>query len=187
MYQSLLADASFYDFLLRLDEDRAEEIRASGCDCGGRLHQAHYQRKPRGGPAELSRDVCRRLSYCCSVEGCRRRQTPPSLRFLSRKVFFAVVVLLVPVLREGPKPKRLRRLQEAYEISPRTVRRWQRWWREEFSGSQEMTRLRGSSTRPMRDEDLPGSLLEMLVPLPVPERVLAVLRALSPPPTVQAG
>ena len=36
--------------------------------------------------------------------------TPSSLRFLGRKVFFGVLVLLLPVLREGPTPERLARL-----------------------------------------------------------------------------
>jgi hypothetical protein len=56
------------------------------------------------------------------MEGCRRRKTPPSLRFLGRKVFFSVVVVLVPVLREGPTPVRLRRLAEELEVSVRTIR-----------------------------------------------------------------
>ena len=139
LYQTLLREASFYQLLFRLDEDLAESARASGCACGGRLHQAHYQRKPRGGPLGLSRCTSLRLSYCCSVDGCRRRRTPPSLRFLGRKVFFSVVVLLIPVLREGPKGERLHRLQEVFQVSPRTVRRWQRWWREDFGCSRGMT------------------------------------------------
>ena len=187
MYQTLLRDANFYDFLLRLDEDLAEETRASGCSCGGRLHQAHYWRKPRGGPQGLCRRMSLRLSYCCSEEGCRRRRTPPSLRFVGRKVFFSVVVLLVPVLREGPKRERLRRLQEVFEVSPRTVRRWQRWWRESFSQSRAMTRLQGLCVESIRREALPGSLLRVFRSIcPVSERVLCVLQALWDGPSVQS-
>ena len=187
MYQTLLREASFYQLLFRLDEDLAESARASGCACGGRLHQAHYQRKPRGGPLGLSRCTSLRLSYCCSVDGCRRRRTPPSLRFLGRKVFFSVVVLLIPVLREGPKGERLHRLQEVFQVSPRTVRRWQRWWREDFGCSRGMTRFQGLSAEPVEREDLPGSLLLIFRRLShAGERVLAVLRALLVGPSVQA-
>jgi hypothetical protein len=109
LYQALLRDSSLFDLLLRFDEDLAEEARTAGCACGGALHRACYERKPRGGPAGLGPAHAVRFSYCCEKEGCRRRTTPGSLRFLGRKVFFGVVVLLVPVLRDGPTPKRLER------------------------------------------------------------------------------
>ena len=186
MYQTLLHDASFYDLLARIDEDLAETTRASGCACGGRLHQAHYQRKPRGGPAGLCKRTSLRLSYCCSVEGCRRRRMPPSLRFLGRKVFFSAVVLLVPVLREGPTAQRLRRLEEVLQVSARTVRRWQRWWREDFGRSPAMALLQGLCAEAILREALPGSLLRVFRQLSgASERVLAVLRALADGPSVR--
>lgn len=54
MWHALLRDTSFFELLYDLDCDLAEEARAQGCPCGGRLHQAHYPRKPRGGPVELA-------------------------------------------------------------------------------------------------------------------------------------
>lgn len=50
----------FFDLLYRLDQDLAEQARAQGCPCGGRLDRANYPRKPRGGPADLSPDQERR-------------------------------------------------------------------------------------------------------------------------------
>ncbi len=55
--------------------------------CRGNLHQSHYLRKPRGVPKETHPDYPVRFSYCCGVDGCRKRFTPPSMRFLSRKVY----------------------------------------------------------------------------------------------------
>ena len=186
LYQTLLRDASFYDLLARIDEDLAETTRVTGCACGGRLHQAHYRRKPRGGPSGLCKRMSMRLSFCCSQEGCRRRRMPPSLRFLGRKVFFSVVVLLVPVLREGPTVERLRRLEEEFQVSERTARRWQRWWREEFCRSPAMNRLQGLCAEPIRREALPGSMLQVFGQMSeVSQRVLAVLRVLSDGPSVQ--
>jgi hypothetical protein len=46
-----------------------------------------------GSPAKLPEDDDRRLSLCCSQ--CRRRTTPPSVRFLGRRVYLAAVVVLV--------------------------------------------------------------------------------------------
>jgi len=86
LYQALLADAKFHEQLLAFDRDLAARRRAAGCpDCGGALHSANYRRKPRGRPAALGEEHDQRFSFCCSVDGCRDRSTPPSLRFLGRK------------------------------------------------------------------------------------------------------
>lgn len=160
MYQSLLSDTSFFSLLLRIDQDLAQQARAGGCPwCGGVLHRACYRRKPRGGPARLAREHAERFSFCCSVEGCRRRATPASVRFLGRKVFFAVVVLLVPVLRDGPRPERMRRLEELFTVDRRTLGRWRRWWREIVPATRFWCAARGRFRRPVAEDSLPGSLL----------------------------
>ncbi len=95
MYRALLADARFHNLLLALDRDLAAAARAKGCaHCGGVLHSARFRRKLRGSPAGVDEDYDHRLSFCCAVELCRRRMTPPSFRFLGRKVFLGVVVVL---------------------------------------------------------------------------------------------
>ena len=58
-------------------------------------------RKPRGRPLGLGPEDDWRLSFCCAVDGCRTRATPPSLRFLGRKVYLATIVVLVAIMREG--------------------------------------------------------------------------------------
>jgi hypothetical protein len=40
----------------------------------------------------------RRFSLCCGREGCRRRATPPSVRFLGRRVYVGAVVIVASVL-----------------------------------------------------------------------------------------
>ena len=42
-----------------------------------------------------------RLSFCCDRDGCRKRVTPPSVRFLGRKVFLAVAVILISAITKG--------------------------------------------------------------------------------------
>jgi hypothetical protein len=180
LYQALLRDASFFELLLRFDEDLAEQSRAEGCACGGALHRACYERKPRGGPPGLGPEHAVRFSSCCEREGCRRRVTPPSLRFLGRKVFFGVVVLLVPALRDGPTPQRLKRLSASFAVSLRTLRRWTRWWRETFAGSRSWLGSQGLFARPVASQGLPTSLLVAFEGLgEVSPRVLAVLRFLA--------
>jgi hypothetical protein len=181
LYQALPRDSSLFDLLLRLDEDLATEARRAGCACGGALHAASYPRKPRGGPPGLGPEHAVRFSFCCCVEGCRRRVTPPSLRFLGRKVFWGVVVLLVPVLRQGPTAKRVERLCATFAVSVRTLRRWMRWWREAFAASRFFVAARGRFARPLAIAALPSALLEALCgPGEPTERVLAVLRFVAP-------
>ncbi len=181
MYQSLIRDSRFFDLLLKLDEDHASETRQAGCPCGGALHSARYERKPRGGPAELGPGSTVRFSFCCATEGCRRRATPPSLRFLGRKVFFGVLVLLVPVMRDGPTPERLNRVCETFSVSVRTVRRWCRFWREAFVTSRVWQAARGRFATAVREGALPGSLLGAFSEISDPEsQVVAALRLVSP-------
>jgi hypothetical protein len=107
--------------------------------------------------------------------------TPPSLRFLGRKVFFGVLVLLLPVLRHGPTPERLNRLCTTYAVSVRTVRRWCRFWCETFVTSRVWQAARGRFAAPVRAEAMPGSLLGAFSQISDPaSRVVAVLRLVSP-------
>jgi hypothetical protein len=72
-----------------------------------------------------------RLSFCCDREGCRQRVTPPSTRFLGRKVYLHAVVILVAAMRQGPSPRRVRELSEWFGVDRRTIARWQGFWREQ--------------------------------------------------------
>ena len=180
MYQRLLRETSFFELLLRFDEDLAREVREAGCACGGVLHSARYPRKPRGGPESLGKEHSMRASFCCAQDGCRRRATPPSLRFLGRKVFFAVLVLLLPILRDGPSPERLRRLEQRFGVSRRTLYRWREWWREVVPQSRWWQAERGYWATPVDPEQLPGSLLAVFSGIEsAPDRVIAVLKRLA--------
>src|SRR6266481_3167262 len=108
MSHNLPRAASFWLFLFAVDKDLAEGLRKQACPCGGRLHDANYLRKPRGTPAQLPEPLRLRLSFCCDRDGCRKRATPPSVRFLGRKVFLGAIVILVSAMRQGLKPRRVR-------------------------------------------------------------------------------
>jgi hypothetical protein len=102
LYAEIFSNASFPDALLALDRELAAEAKARGCPrCHGVLDVADYWRKPRGGPFALDDAYSRRLSLCCRRDGCRLRVTPPSVRFLGRRVYVSVVVLLCGVLQQG--------------------------------------------------------------------------------------
>jgi hypothetical protein len=132
MYHDLPRSASFWSFLLTVDEDLAEETRKQGCPCGGRLHSANYQRKPRGTPSQLPEPQRLRLSFCCDRDGCRKRAMPRSVRFLGRKVYLGAIVILVSAMRQGPTPRRISELSKRFGADESTVFRWQTFWREHF-------------------------------------------------------
>jgi hypothetical protein len=132
MYHKLLRDASFWEFLVSVDEDLAVVAGQQPCSCGGRLHRANYLRKPQGGPPDLPEECCRRFSYCCDRDGCRKRVTPRSVRFLGRKVYLGAVVILVSAMQQGPSRWRVEELSRLFGADRRTISRWQAFWREHF-------------------------------------------------------
>jgi hypothetical protein len=131
--EKILRDPRLYQFFEMADSDSAQTVRAAGCECcGGSLHQADYDRKPRGGPAEVMDRWDKRHSFCCEKKGCRKRHTPPSVRFLGRKVYIGIVVVLVAAMMYGPTARRIATLHEALGIDARTLERWCQWWLDVF-------------------------------------------------------
>jgi hypothetical protein len=135
MYHELPGAASFWSFLLAIDQDLAETARKNGCSCGGRLHRADYVRKPRGTPLQLPEPQTVRSSFCCDRDGCRKRVTPPSVRFLGPKVYLGAVIIVISTMRQGPTPRRVRELSEHFGADHRTIARWQVFWREHVAQS----------------------------------------------------
>ena len=121
--QNHLADQLLPQLLEKVDQDLATAIRVQGCGhCGGKLHSAAIRRKPRGLPEGIRWDT--RFSFCCDREGCRRRATPPSVRFLGRRVYAGFVVVLLAAMRHGLSVARMSRLREVTGAHSRTVQRW---------------------------------------------------------------
>lgn len=177
----ILQDARLYELLHRLDVDLAHQARASGCrHCDGVLHSAHYGRKPRGGPPGLAAKIDQRLSFCCARDGCRRRTTPPSVRFLGRRVYFGAVVLLASALRDGLTARRVRALRAQLGVDRRTLRRWRRWWQEAFVSSVFWRSARARFAPPVAEAALPASLLERFSAQSSPSSLVQALQFLAP-------
>jgi hypothetical protein len=180
LWQKILRDSSFFLALLLFDRDLAERTRNEGCACGGKLHRAAYFRKPRGEPFGLPEGFCVRESFCCCREGCRRRVTPPSLRFLGRRVYLAAVVVLVSAMVDGITEKRSAAMRELVGVSRRTLHRWRQWWRESFVRTEFWRTTRARFVPPVDSSDLPASLVERFEERSDSEKVLAVLGLLMP-------
>ncbi len=166
---------------MALDQDLAREAQAAGCRaCGGRLHSALYPRKPRGGPDDLGPSYESRFSFCCAREGCRRRTTPPSVRYLGRRVYLGAVIVLVTAMQAGLTPIRTQRLQELIGVSIRTLKRWRTWWRTTFVATAFWRAAAGRFMPPVRVDVLPASLLDRFGVLDARAQLRGVLRFLSP-------
>jgi hypothetical protein len=180
LYQAVLADARFHEQLLVFDRDLSAAAQAGGCGpCGGALHTAPFGRKPRGGPAGLSQDYTRRFSFCCSVDGCRKRMTPPSLRFLGRKVYLATVVTLITAMLHGTTPARLTRLSIVPGIDRRTLARWRAWWLSTFTDGPFALIAKATFMPPVAIASLPASLLDRFAG-GIAEQLTSLLRFLGP-------
>ena len=175
-------EVEFFEQLTAWDAEIASRVAATGCPhCAGPLHRGYYQRKPRGGLLAVAGEGSTvRHSLCCGRRGCRRRVLPPSLRFLGRRVYFEVVVLLASVFAQLAAT--LREAAKQTSVPRRTLRRWGSWWRTTFPTLPTWAELRASFVPPPPDDAmLPSSLWRRL------ESELAVVHGRSEVPAADVA
>ena len=116
-----------------------------------------------------------RLSFCCAV--CRKRATSLSVRFLGRRVYLALAVVLVSGSRTASTPTGAR-LGAELGVARQTLQRWQAWWVEQFP----LTPLWRAAARfmpPVPQAQLPGELIARFSG-PAHEALMRLLIWLSP-------
>ncbi len=174
-----LAHPSLHLFLEKVDFDLSEKVRLGGCLVCllGKLHRAKYKRKPRSG-AKKGEELYRH-SFCCDQDGCRKRHTPPSVRFLGRRIYYGVVVVLVSAAHHGLTPERMRVLREALGIDRSTLERWRQWWLETFVQSSFWKLAKARFMPLICEKTLPLSLGQAFG-LAGPGQLLRLLQFLSP-------
>jgi hypothetical protein len=179
LHEKLIHSVRFHKLLVMFDHDLARAARAQGCPCGGRLHSAHYTRKPRGVPANVKEFYCQRLSLCCARGTCRKRTTTPSVRFLGSRVYVAVTVLLISVMVHGGRRAQLSELSREFGIDRRTVARWREWWRTTFVQRRFWLAAKAAFSPPIDEGRLPASMLERFLGSPL-RQLVNLLRFLIP-------
>ena len=106
---------TLWDRLKEIDYKLALKAKSAGCPhCQGVLDWASFARKPRG----IEQTEVRRFSLCCRQ--CRKRVTPRSTRFLWKKVYVLLAVVV------GPE-------KGLMGVGLRTVGRWRQYWQEHLS------------------------------------------------------
>ena len=150
----------FWKWLFEIDVRIGRLVAVEGCrHCGGPLHRGDYPRKPRGGPFTVAEEAfSSRISYCCGWRGCRRRATPPSVRFLGRRVYLGVAVVVAGVLARAAATAA--EIKRRTAIPPRTVERWRAWWQTGFVESRLFAEQRARFMPPLELAGLPVTLLE---------------------------
>ena len=168
----------FFTLLEQFDEGMVRRVAAGGCPrCEGPLHRSDFDRKPRGGVIALAgEEFRRRFSLCCGREGCRKRATPPSVRFLGRRVYLGAVVIVASIVAVA--------LQSAGEIRKRTgvpartTRRWLGWWQGPFMDTEVFVMIRARLIG-VEVGRVPASIVDRLAGTPT-ERVQGMLAWLLP-------
>src|SRR5271170_8351949 len=151
----------FFTMLEQHDEGVARRVAVEGCPrCDGPLHRGDYDRKPRGALiAPAGEEFVRRFSLCGGREGCRNRATPPSLRFLGRRVYLGAVVLVASMLAQALGTEGS--IRQVTGVPARTTKRWLGWWQGPFLSTAVLVavqaRLVGVDTK-----ELPASIVDKL-------------------------
>ena len=89
------------------------------------------------------------------------------------------VVVLISAMHDGVTAKRAAQLHELVGVTPRTLKRWRRWWRESFVAGAFWKGLKGRFVPPVELDRLPASLLERFS-AQAPANVLQLLHFLAP-------
>lgn len=113
--------------------------------------------------------------------------TPPSLRFLGRKVYLGVVVTWLTAMREGVTERRAAELRRVVGASRQTVARWRAWWREVFPFTAFWRAARGLVSPTVVEAGLPSSLLGQFAGADDVERIVRFLDFIKPLTTRAAG
>lgn len=163
--------SEFFAELLAIDKKIVERVAKERCPkCGGPLCRSDYPRKPRWGALpEVAGAFAQRFSVCCGREGCRRRVTPPSVRFMGRRVYAGAVVVLASALAVMVMMARATASMSARTRAPavsgvpaRTVRRWLGWWQGPFTSTASFLDILSRIVPSPERGALPASLLERL-------------------------
>ena len=193
MYQINWENTSHWVNLFFIDLLAAIEVHSKPCPkCGGKLDWANFKRKPRGGPesidhlkiedfktiidksdvpswflsTEPSLLIKVRMSLCCRKEGCRKRVTPPSSRFLGRKVYLELTIVMAVTRGEITLESEYLHVILAYFIqlnliiAVRTLKRWLQFWQNKFLKSKFWTIERGNFIPPINEQKLVSSLVQ---------------------------
>lgn len=160
-YHDIISNKSFFFFLLKIDQDICTLMKIKGCIfCGDKLDQSDFFRSSGFGiPKDCESECLRRHSLCCRKDGCRKRLTTPSVRFLPYKCYLTTIIILISTMSNGINGKRLLSLKAQLGVHRETLRKWQTWWQETFCQSP-YWKVQKGRFQGIDDKGMPSTLLE---------------------------
>jgi len=178
MLDDLDLGGEFFEVLLEADKAMTQRVAAEGCPlCDGPLHRSDYDRKPRGALIAAAGEVSvRRFSLCCGREGCRKRATPPSVRFLGRRVYLGAVVIVASMVALALRAAR--EIRQRTGVASRTTRRWLGWWQGPFLNTEVFVTICARLVG-VEAARVPASIVDQLAGTGA-ERVRKMLELLAP-------
>jgi len=181
MSHNFLQNSNFHFFLDSIDQDLAKQAQQKGCpECGHKLHQANYPRSPVGIFTQFRDHYNERLSFCCDT--CRKRLTPPSVKFFGRRWYPAPLFIFISALMRKITEHSLTQVRRHFgiNVSESTWKRWKRWWRDSFIETLFWKQTKGIVPGVLTiNRPFPRALLA-LFPGPLEEKICFLLRFLSP-------
>jgi hypothetical protein len=173
--------ANFHFFLSSIDQDLANQTQQQGClECGQKLHQANYPRSPVGIPIQFRDHYDERLSFCCDT--CRKRMTPPSVKFFGRRWYPAPLFILISAFMRGVTEYHLDQMKRHFglTVSESTWKRWRGWWQETFMTTLFWKQAKGMVPKALEtNRSFPRALLDVFQGT-LEEKMCFLLRFLSP-------
>lgn len=184
---SIITSASLPPRQERIDRELAESDRQAGCICGGVLHVANFPRKCQVVLAGILGVLRLRFSFCCAA--CRSRRTPPSVRFLGRRRYGGILVLLLCAARSWDPKHQVREMSQrlGVEVSESTLARWASWWRNEVPRTPWWQVVRSRFAVPLPGKNLAAELVDRFQALASEDNLLRLLEFLGPLTTASSS
>ncbi len=181
MSQNFLSKSNFHFFLNTIDQNLALQTQEKGCpSCGHKLHQANYPRSPIGISPQFRNQYDERLSFCCDT--CRKRITPPSVRFFGRRWYPAPLFIFISALMRRVSEYTLAQVRRHFGISASesTWKRWRQWWRDSFLETLFWKQNKGIVPKSLESKrPFPRALLEVFSGT-LEKKIIYLLKFLSP-------
>ena len=181
MVVDFLCRSEFHALLNEIDQSLANEMCRSPCpNCGGRLHASNYPRCPHGVPTQFRDQYEQRLSFSCA--DCRKRITPPSVKFFGRYWHVAPMLILISALQLGINDRRIEQVKRHFGVTVRasTWKRWRLWWQATFPTTLFWKQEKGRVSIPSEQELRLPRVLFTMHKKTLPDSIVSLLKFLSP-------
>lgn len=179
MVHKFLSNTKFHQFLILLDDNLADEIRQNGClHCEDELNSSDYPRSPFGVSTAFREFYRSRRSFCC--RRCRRRTTPPSVRFFNQRWYCAPFFILISALMSKSRKRQLKALQKhlGLTVNKRTLLRWRIWWQTYFPTTPFWKQMKALTPHQVINGPFPWSILNTYSGQ-LKEKIIQLLRFLT--------